>query len=452
MSKRSLNLCATALFAVVAGRTTPASAQTAGPPPVLTLDAAVTAALGGNRHVQATALGVTKAADVIAETKTARLPQFDAKLLSGIALTPIDFTIPRGTLGDFPATGPIPANDATIDTPRQFAGVFQASMTQPVSQLFKIGLAVRQAEVGHQLADEALRVDRQELVRQVRVAYADLAQLQTQITSAEAALKSLNELAALTDRRLADETVLKSDALAVKARVSQQEYRLLTLRDSLASNSEAFNRLLGRDLTEPFSVEPLSAPTLGESSSSDAERLAVERRPELKQAHLEVTKASLDVRRTRAEAWPEISVQLSYLSFPNMNFLPKNIAHAGLFVDWQPFDWGQRRRKVAELTLAQEQASLAASDVESQARADVRAATRHLAEARALVAAAAIAQESDRERLRVLTNKFQENAALLADVLQAQASMADTDAQYQQAVAGFWTAKANFDRAVGENF
>ena len=50
-----------------------------------------------------------KAAEVVAETKTARLPQFNAYILGGESLTPIDFTIPSGALGVYPATGPIPA-------------------------------------------------------------------------------------------------------------------------------------------------------------------------------------------------------------------------------------------------------------------------------------------------------------------------------------------------------
>jgi outer membrane protein len=56
----------------------------------------------------------------------------------------------------------------------------------------------------------------------------------------------------------------------------------------------------------------------------------------------------------------------------------------------------------------------------------------------------------EREKLRVVTNRYQEKSALLTDALQQQSSLAQADMQYQQALSSFWTAKASFDRAVGE--
>ena len=48
------------------------------------------------------------------------------------------------------------------------------------------------------------------------------------------------------------------------------------------------------------------------------------------------------------------------------------------------------------------------------------------------------------------TNQYQVQAALLPDVLQVRAELADADDRYQQALLGFWTAKADYDLAVGE--
>ena len=40
--------------------------------------------------------------------------------------------------------------------------------------------------------------------------------------------------------------------------------------------------------------------------------------------------------------------------------------------------------------------------------------------------------------------------ALLPDVLQLRAEMANTDDEYQRALVAFWTAKADYDLALGE--
>ena len=135
-----------------------------------------------------------------------------------------------------------------------------------------------------------------------------------------------------------------------------------------------------------------------------------------------------------------------------MNFLPATgIAQLGLSFQWEPFDWGNRQHRVAALTLTRQQADLAAADTEAAIRTDVRASYRRLGEARALIEAQSLAQEAERERLRVMMNRYEQNAVLLADVLQAQASVAAADAAYQQALAGFWQAKAAFERAIGED-
>ena len=202
-------------------------------PPLLTLEAAISAAIAGNKQVQISALDVTKASEATAEARTARLPQLHSYILGGVALNPIDFTIPRGTLGVYPGIGALPAQDSTISTPRRLTALVYGSAAQPISQLFfKIRLGIRESQLGEQLARENLRQQRQETAHQVRQAYYELVETQTQIASAEATLQYLTELAALTERNLAEQTVLKSDTLNVKAKLSQQRFQLLTLRDA----------------------------------------------------------------------------------------------------------------------------------------------------------------------------------------------------------------------------
>ena len=94
----------------------------------------------------------------------------------------------------------------------------------------------------------------------------------------------------------------------------------------------------------------------------------------------------------------------------------------------------------------------AAQDVEQQVLLDVDTRYRKLVEARSLIDSQAAVQEVEREKLRVLTNRYQEKATLLTDVLQQQSALAQADSQYQQAIAAFWVARADFDRALGEEY
>jgi outer membrane protein len=50
-----------------------------------------------------------------------------------------------------------------------------------------------------------------------------------------------------------------------------------------------------------------------------------------------------------------------------------------------------------------------------------------------------------------VTNRYGQKAALLSDALQQEAAVAQADSDYQQALAAFWSAKANFEYALGRN-
>jgi outer membrane protein TolC len=424
--------------------------QTASPP-VLTVEDAVAIAMKGNRRIQSSDLDVRRAVEGTATTRTQRLPQFSLYLLGGEILRPIDFTIPPGVLGVYPSTGPIPANSSTITTPQTFTSVVLGQTTQPVSQLWKIHLGLIESKINEQLAQESLRKQKQDIAHSVRDLYYQIAQTQSQIESAEANVKYLVDLGAETDRNLAEQAALKSDSLAVRAKLSQQRYQLLTLRDSIESEKESLNQLLGRDLNTPFSVETQPVPSTTEIDIAAAREEARNQRPEIRQARLQTKKAEVEVRRQLAEYIPDLSAHFTYFSMPNVSFVPQNIMQAGFLLQWQPFDWGQKRHKIESLKDSSKQASLTEQDAEQQVILDVNTKFRKLTEARALLDTNALTQEAEREKRRVFTNRYAQKAVLLSDVLQQEAAVAQADTDYQKALSAFWDAKASFDYALGRD-
>lgn len=427
-----------------------ALAQTPSPP-VLTIDDAVALAMKGNRQLQSSALDVSRAGENTAEVKTQRLPGFSVYLLGGEALNTLNFTIPQGVLGTYPGTGPIPAQNAKITTPQSFVGLGLGQVSQPLSQLWKLHLAILESKIGEDLAQEGLRQRKRETAHAVRDLYYQIAQTQTQIASAEASVEYLVDLQAETDRNLAEQAALKGDSLAVKAKLSQQRYQLLTLRDAIESQKESLNQLLGRDLNTEFSVEAQPLPTDAEIDIAAARKEALGQRSEVREARLQTKKAEVEVRRQRAEYIPDLSANITYLALPNISLLPRNVADAGFLLQWQPFDWGQKRHKIESLNESVKQSTLTEQDAEQQVMVDVKAKFLKLAEARALLDSNALTQEAEREKMRVVANRYSQKAALLSDVLQQEAAVAQADADYRKALAAFWSARANFDYALGRN-
>jgi len=323
---------------------------------------------------------------------------------------------------------------------------------QPGSQLWKIHLDLISSRIREDLAQQRLRQKRQETAQCVRQLYDQMAQTQAQIESAEAEEKTLVELQGETDRRLVDLAVLKSESFDVRARLSRQRHQLVKLRDSSKTQKESFNRLLARDLELEFSVELQMLPAAEEMNLAAAQKLALRQRPEIQDARLQTRKAETELRRERAEYVPDISAGFTYAAFPNVSFLPQNFAVAGFVLQWQPFDWGEKRHKSRSLRDAAQQATLAERDAEQQVLLEVNSKFRALSEARMLLDTTALVQQAQRETLRETMNRYAEKAVLLSDALQQQGAVVQADSEYQSALASFWKAKADFDRALGREY
>jgi len=76
---------------------------------------------------------------------------------------------------------------------------------------------------------------------------------------------------------------------------------------------------------------------------------------------------------------------------------------------------------------------------------------RALQEARMAVDVASAQQGATSMKLQEVTDKYGQKTALLRDVLEQQAKVEKANSDYNEAIASFWTAKANFDKAIGED-
>src|ERR1700682_531508 len=223
----------------------------------LTLQEAVLLARSHNRELKQAEVEIHKQKEAFSEAKTQLYPRFDTYFLASELLTPLDFTIRSGTFGTFPATGPIPSKDSKIHTPARPVAITSVTATQPLTQLLRIDLAIKQQKLGVELSQQSFFIREQDLVNEVRRGYYAILQSQSEIESQHALLAYLEELQQLTGRRLQQQAVLKADTLHIAAQRSKASYQLTVIQDALSDRKEALNRLLGRDLQTEFAVETL---------------------------------------------------------------------------------------------------------------------------------------------------------------------------------------------------
>ena len=420
------------------------------PAKTLTLEEAVSLARSHNRELKQAGLEIHKQKEAFGEAKTHLYPRFDTYVLASELLTPLDFTIRAGTLGTFSATGPIPAKDSVIHTPARPVAIASATVTQPLTQLIRIDLSIKQQKLASDLSQQNYFEREQELVNEVRRAYYAILQSQSELESQRALLVYVEELQQLTGRRLHQEAVLKADSLRITAQRSKVLYQLTVIQNALADQKEALNHLLGRDLQAEVTVEMVPASLPEESSLQEARKSATEKRPEIKAETIKKERAALETKIEKTRYIPDISVQANYLTAPNISFLPQNVGAVGVLLTWQPWDWGQKRHNIAQKVDAENQAQLSIDNVKDQVLQEVDSSFRRLREARELLTAAQAARDAEAEKLRNEMDAYSHQTVLLSDLLQQQSSVASAEDQYRQGLLAFWRARADFERALGE--
>jgi len=416
----------------------------------LTLEEAISLARSRNRGLKQAEVEIHKQKEGFSEAKTQLYPRFDAYILASELLTPLDFTIKSGTFGTFPATGPVPAKDSVIHTPARPVAITSVTVTQPLTQLFRINLSIKEQKLAADLSQQSYFEREHELVNEVRRAYYAILQSQSELESQRALLAYLEELQQLTGRRLQQEAVLKADSLRITAQRTKALYQLTVIEDALADRKEALNHLLGRDLQTEFTVEMVPASLPEESSVQEARKSAVEMRPEIKAETIKKEQAALETKIEKTRYIPDISIQANYLTAPNISFLPQNVGAVGVLLTWQPWDWGQKRHNIAQKVDAEMQAQLSIDNVKDQVLQEVDSTFRRLREAREMLTAAQAARDAEAETLRNEMDAYSHQTIVLSDLLQQQSSVASAEDQYRQGLLAFWKARADFQRALGE--
>jgi outer membrane protein TolC len=417
---------------------------------VLTLDEALSVARSHNRDLKQAGLEIGKQREELGEAKTQFYPRLDTSVLAAQLITPLNFKINAGQFGTFPGTGPIPGNNVDLHTPARPVALASVTATQPLTQLLRVHLFVAEQHLRVESTQLSFDEAEQKLVDDIRRTYYAVLQTQSQHESQESMVEYLEELQQLTERRLGQQAALEADKLSVKAELAKASYQLAVIQDALADRKESLNHLLGRDLETAFSVETVPSTLPEEEDLPAARKVALERRSELKLAANRMRQASLETKIEKTRYIPDVSIQASYLSPVNINFLPQNIGSVGALLTWQPWDWGEKRHKLAQKVRAEEQAALSRDDTRDQILLDVNSNFRQLREARAQLAAAEAARDAERETFRNQQEGYSQQSIVLGDLLRQQASVADAEHQYRQAILGYWTARADFQKALGE--
>jgi len=417
--------------------------------PILTLSHAIEIALENNRPVNIAKLDILKSKWEVAQTKSKRFPAITTYLFASGDITKPTFDFPAGIFGNVNHI-PNPEQPVKVDLSNGITGYASAQIAQPLSQLYQIHLAIREGELSTDYAGEQYKGKKQSTAANVKQSYYATLETESALDAQQALVKQYEETDRVATDYLAQQSVLKSDSLQVKAQLAQARYQIVQLRNTLLTQKEQLNELLGRDLDIPFRTEPVPAITPAEIDLKTARQTALQQRPEVKEAEIDVSRANYDRKLAKAKYIPDVGAAIHYLDPINTEILPQNVLSAGVEFKWDPFDWGGRRDEVQQKDVSVKQSHYQLQETQAQVMLDVDNTFRKLEESRSMLAVAQAGRDAAEEKLREVSDQFKQSAVLMRDLLQQEAAVANADHEYEQSLLSFWNAKAAFEKALGE--
>ena len=435
--------CFIRLLAAAALLVTPAIAEDRRPlAPLLGLDEAIATAQHKNHALASSSLQLEKVDERTAALITQRLPKLRLDALGLRLLQPLEGTIPAGM-------GGVPSLSITRDT--GWVGGFMASVAQPITQQYRIGLGLQGLRLQHQVAGEDLRRDRQRITAEVRSTYYQISATEAGVVALRDLVRAIEEVDSLTTRYLAEQTVLHSEALEVQARLARERQRLTASENSLATQREHLNQLMGREVTTPFRVSDPSQFVGGvERLSLDTAReIAAANRPEIRTAALQISQADTARKLAHADWIPDVSLVASYAAVGNAGGLPDHGSAVGVYLSWEPWDWGRRKHEADAQAVAKRQAEAGREEAEQQVLVEVGQRWRAVRDAAGQLDATRIAEVAAKAYLEDVRNRYREDANMLHDVLEAEARLSRARHDFTDALAGYWSAAAELERTIG---
>lgn len=339
-------------------------------------------------------------------------------------------------------------------TPLSFPIVDQTSIgahalvTQPVYTFGRIsnGIAAAQEGVRASEADvHRTRLDIKMNVAEIYVLVLRAARVVDVVEAKEVSLGGHNkDVTNLFDKGL----VSRNDLLAAQVAWADSRQQSMQARNGLRVAQAAYNRALGRTLTEPVNLAELQE----EGNEGDVEeltRLAMQLRPELAGLSAQARALQNQSASERAKNAPQVSVTGGYLFQENRQINPDGVAAVLLGVEWKAFDSGRAGNQADSLCEKAEALIRMRRDAETMIALEVRQKWLDLQTARERleVTRQAIAQAD--ENLRVVRERYQQQVGTNTEVLDAETLRVQAYTNFYNSTYESVLARLRLHRAVG---
>ncbi|MBE0454709.1 MAG: TolC family protein [Roseovarius sp.] len=395
-------------------------------------------ALAVDRGLKASHEGTAAAASLLEAAKSARLP--NVALEAGYT-----------ALGETPAAQ-VDFFGQSLQMPlaQRESAAYKAMATLPLYTGGRITRGINAATAGLEAARLGETADEQNLKLRVADAYVSVLRAGRMLKVTERHVISLQAHARDVGNLHEQGMVAKSDLLSVRVALADAQQRKLQVTNGLDLAHAAYNRLLGRELDQPVSLDDLSPEaTTPESPPALTER-ALAQRSELAALARQIEALRHRAAAVRGETTPQVALSGGYGYQQNRYQVHPGQWMVTLGGQWNLFDGGVaghrasavERQAAAVTEQRDELASLIALQVR-QTWLDVQETRKRL-----IVTQSAIAQAE--ENLLVARDRYANGLATHTEVLDAETLRTGSESNHANALFDAALAGLRLKRATGE--
>ena len=428
-----------------------ANAQSPPPAsPILTLEDAVRLALAKNPTVQAAAAYSQAVREGIAEARAARMPRVDFSegftrsnnpvYVFGTLLTQQRFNGTDFAL-DFLNTPPALDNFRT-----------GLSAAAPLYDGGQMARRIKDAKLSAQSAGETARRTRQEVIFHVIKAYTDILLAQENVRVAESALKTATSDLERAQARQEEGQGVPSDLMSAHVYLAQAQEDFLQSRNAVEVAGATLSVAMGLPEEAVNNIEPgLEEMKYDAGALAEREHRALTTRPDLRGFNLGVERAANGARLARAEFLPKVSAFTAWEE-DNETFLSHggNNWMAGLTLNFNLFDGGADRARLAAAHYRQAQARAQAAQMAADVKLQVREAYLNLSTAGQRLEVSRHARSQAEESLRIVQNRYEAGLATITDLLRVETARTAAQKNYLNALFDYRLGCAALELATGE--
>jgi len=312
--------------------------------------------------------------------------------------------------------------------------------------------AVNRAERVKDAAGHQLERTDQEIIFQVVDSYYGVLLAKKQLEIAEASVKTAQAIQNRSKDRFESGVVVESDLLSAQVRLATRKQEFIRAQNNLALARAQLGISIGIAAENEFEPgEALEERNLPAMTLEEAEKKAVELRPDLKRIRSEEAAQQQSVLIAKSSFGPRVNAfagwEADNSTFPagggGNNWL------AGIEVKVDLFDGGAKKARLSRERAMQEKVAAAKEMAIDATRLEVRRAYYGLDSARQQVEVARATIAASQESLRINQNRYDSGLSTITDLLAAEETARRTQAEYWEAVYRYHTGYANLELASG---